>query len=114
MALRTGGRSRRPMSAAVGQRRGLTSVRPTYHPLYHLPMPGEDHLSSRFDYLFEPLETEESVDDTIDGESRTRGPTRDPAPSRSGAPVRMAFAAFILATLAAVALVALPLLQQPS
>ena len=102
------------MSAAVGQRRGLTLNRPTYHPLYHRPQAGEDNLSSRFDYLFEPLEAEESDGDTTDAESSATRPSPDTAPSRSGAPVRMAFAAFILGTLGAVAVVAALLLQPPN
>jgi hypothetical protein len=71
-------------------------------------MPGEDNLTSRFDYLFlfEPLEAEESDCDTTDAESSATRPLRDIAPSRSGAPVRMAFATFILGTLDAVAVVA--------
>ena len=77
-------------------------------------MPGEDNLSSRFDYLFEPLEAEESDGDTTDAESSATRPSRDTAPSRSGAPVRMAFAAFILGTLGAVAVVAALLVQQPN
>jgi outer membrane biosynthesis protein TonB len=77
-------------------------------------MPGEDNLSSRFDYLFEPLEAEESDGDATDAESSATRPSRDTARSRSGAPVRMAFAAFILGTLGAVAVVAALLLQQPN
>ena len=69
-------------------------------------MPREDSLSSRFDYLFEPLDVEESVDDA------DVAATEDPKSSR--APVRMAFAAFVLATLGAVAVVAVLLLQQPN
>lgn len=85
-----------------------------YHRLYHRSMPREDSLSSRFDYLFEPLDVEESVSDSdpagraaddIDGRLRSSG---------NAAPVRLAFAAFILATLGAVAVVAVLLLQQPA
>jgi hypothetical protein len=39
---------------------------PTYHRLYHRHMPREDSLSSRFDYLFEPLDDEAAADDAID------------------------------------------------
>jgi hypothetical protein len=77
-------------------------------------MPREDSLSSRFDYLFEPLDAEKTVDDTdIDEGSATAASDNDD-PRQSAAPVRMAFAAFILATLGAVAGVAMLLLQQPN
>lgn len=69
-------------------------------------MPREDGLSSRFDYLFEPLDVEESEDDADVAASEE--------PQSSAAPVRMAFAAFVLATLGAVAVVAVLLLQQPN
>ncbi len=72
-------------------------------------MPGEDNLSSRFDYLFEPLDVEESVD----GTENAKGPA-DRAEKKDAAPVRMAFAAFVLAILGAVAVIALLLLQQPA
>lgn len=71
-------------------------------------MPGEDNLSSRFDYLFEPLDVEESVGDI---ETPERAADVD---EKKGAPaVRLAFAAFVLATLGAATVVALLLLQQP-
>ena len=41
-------------------------------------MPREDNLSSRFDYLFEPLDVEESVDD-----SETAGGRRNGAPTQT-------------------------------
>jgi hypothetical protein len=72
-------------------------------------MPGEDNLSSRFDYLFEPIDDEESADGTGDAESASA----DDDPPRTGAPVMMAFASFVLGTLAAVAAVAVLLLQRP-
>lgn len=77
-------------------------------------MPGEDNLSDRFDYLFEPLEADEPDDDTIDAESPAGRPPGDATPARSGAPVRLAFAAFILGTLGAVAVVAALLVQRPN
>jgi hypothetical protein len=77
-------------------------------------MPGEDNLSSRFDYLFAPLDVEESVDDAVKGRRPAyRVPDDTPSP-QSAAPVRMAFAAFVLGTLGVVAVVALLLLQQPN
>jgi hypothetical protein len=60
-------------------------------------MSREDSLSSRFDYLFEPLDDEESVDDAVDLRSPAGDSSDKAAPS--AAPVRMAFAAFILGTL---------------
>ncbi len=75
-------------------------------------MPREDNLSSRFDYLFEPLGDEEPANASDDADSPARDYSDDRA-SRSAAPVRMAFAAFVLATLGAVAVVAVLLLQQP-
>ena len=78
-------------------------------------MPGEDNdLSSRFDYLFEPLKEQESADDTIDAVSPASDPRDDETPSRSAAPLRLGFAAFVLATLGAVAVVATLLLQRPN
>lgn len=70
-------------------------------------MPREDCLSSRFDYLFEPLDAEAPADDTVDSE-----PTAADPPSGAG-PVWVAFAAFVLATLGAAAIVAVLLLQRP-
>jgi hypothetical protein len=72
-------------------------------------MPREDSLSSRFDYLFEPLDVEESVD----GADTPGGPAVGVTASEDSAPTRMAFAAFVLATLAAVAVVAALLLHRP-
>jgi len=78
-------------------------------------MPGEDNdLSSRFDYLFEPLDERESADDTIDAVSPASEPSDDETPSRSAAPLRLGSAAFVLATLGAVAVVAMLLLQRPN
>jgi hypothetical protein len=37
-----------------------------YRRLYHRPMSREDSLSSRFDYLFEPLDDEVPLDDVLD------------------------------------------------
>jgi hypothetical protein len=75
-------------------------------------MPGEDSLSSRFDYLFEPLDVDESTDDAIDtGASES---SADRAASASGAPVRMAFAAFVLGALGFVAVIALLLMEHPN
>ena len=76
-----------------------------YQRLYHLPMSREDSLSSRFDYLFEPLDDEEPVDDAIDAEARFRASSDDKS-APSAAPVRMAFAAFVLGTLGVVAVIA--------
>jgi hypothetical protein len=73
-------------------------------------MSREDSLSSRFDYLFEPLDDEESIDDAPGGTSRADDRTAPP----SAAAVRLAFAAFVLGTLGVVAVVAVLLLQQPS
>ena len=73
-------------------------------------MPREDSLSSRFDYLFEPLDVEESTDaDTEIESSQTAS-----SPRSAAAPVRMAFAAFVLATLGVVAVIAASLLQRPT
>ena len=77
-------------------------------------MPREDSLSSRFDYLFEPLDDDESTDGVIDAESAS-GEAADRTPtSRSGAPVRMAFAGFVLATLGVAAVIAALLLHRPN
>jgi hypothetical protein len=80
-----------------------------YQRLYHRCMSREDSLSSRFDYLFEPLDDEESIDDATGGRSRADDRTAPP----STAPVRLAFAAFVLGTLGVVAVLAVLLLQQP-
>jgi len=76
-------------------------------------MPGEDNLSSRFDYLFSPLDVEESVDDAVKAQRSANRIDDTPSP-QSAAPVRMAFAAFVLGTLGVVAVVALLLLEQPN
>ena len=76
-------------------------------------MPGEDSLSSRFDYLFEPLDEAESADATVVAASSANDSADDGKSSHSAVPVRMAFAAFVLATLAGAAVVALLLLQRP-
>ncbi len=77
--------------ATASRRHPNGSTRPTYHRLYHRRMPGEDNdLSSRFDYLFEPLDER--------GVGRRRRRRRisgersadDETPSRSAAPVRLA------------------------
>jgi len=72
-------------------------------------MPGEDGLSSRFDYLFEPLDDEGGTVTSID---RLTGPPGE-SPTIA-APVRMAFAAFVLGALGLAAVVAVLLLQRPS
>jgi hypothetical protein len=59
-------------------------------------MLGEDRLSGRFDYLFEPLEVEES-DDAVDAAASQSADGA--ATPRSPAPVRLAFGAFVLATI---------------
>ncbi|WNG90843.1 hypothetical protein [Mycobacterium sp. ITM-2016-00318] len=74
-------------------------------------MPREDSLSSRFDYLFEPLDVEESVPDAADASSKGAD---DGGQTPTAAPVRMAFAAFVLATLGVVAVIAVLLLQEPN
>jgi hypothetical protein len=81
-----------------------------YQRLYHRCMSREDSLSSRFDYLFEPLDDEESINDAPGGTSRADDRTAPP----SAAPVRLAFAAFVLGTLGVAAVVAVLLLQQPN
>src|SRR4051794_18844242 len=81
-----------------------------YQRLYHRCMSREDSLSSRFDYLFEPLDDEESIDDATRGTSRADDRTAPP----SAAPVRLAFAALVLGTLGVVAVVAVLLRQQPN
>jgi hypothetical protein len=73
-------------------------------------MPGEDSLSSRFDYLFEPLEVEEPVDDA--GSHGTSAGDGIPGPSTAS--VRTAFAAFVLGTLGVAAVIAVLLLQKPA
>lgn len=85
-----------------------------YHRLYHSLMPGEDNLSSRFDYLFAPLDVEESVDDAGKGQRSANRISDDTSSPQSAAPVRMAFAAFVLGTLGVVAVVALLLVRQPN
>lgn len=80
-----------------------------YYRLYHLCMPREDSLSSRFDYLFEPLDAEER---TEHADTAVAAPA-DVERSGSATPMRLAFAGFVLAALAAVAVVAMLLLQQP-
>ena len=77
-------------------------------------MPREDSLSSRFDYLFEPLDDGEPVDDAIDAGSPPVDSTDDDKVAPMPAPVRMAFAAFILGTLGVVAVIAVLLLQRPN
>ena len=77
-------------------------------------MPREDNLSSRFDYLFEPLDVEESVDESETAGGRRNGASDTDEKPGNAAPVRMAFAAFVLASLGAVAVVAVLLLQQPN
>jgi hypothetical protein len=77
-------------------------------------MPREDNLSSRFDYLFEPLDVEESVDDGDTARGRWNGASDKDETPGNAAPVRIAFAAFVLASLVAVAVVAVLLLQQPN
>jgi len=72
-------------------------------------MPGEDNLSSRFDYLFEPLDDEESADGTGDAESASA----DDDPPRTGAPVVMAFAAFLQRPYAPTKPVSVPLESAP-
>ena len=67
-----------------------------YHRLYHRHMPGEDSLSSRFDYLFEPLDEAESADATVVAASSASDSADDGKSSHSAVPVRMAFAAFVL------------------
>lgn len=74
-------------------------------------MPSEESLSSRFDYLFEPLDDEAPVD-AIDAKRPVGDSSHDKA-APSAAPVRMAFAAFVLGTLGVVAVIAV-LLQQRS
>jgi hypothetical protein len=74
-------------------------------------MPREDSLSSRFDYLFEPLEVEEPVDDAG---SHGRNSAGDGTPGPGTAPVKMAFAAFVLGTLGVAAVIAVLLLQKPA
>jgi hypothetical protein len=81
-----------------------------YQRLYHRCMSREDSLSSRFDYLFEPLDDEASIDDAPRGTSQADDRTAPP----SAAPVRLAFAAFVLGRLGVVAVVAVLLLQQPN
>lgn len=86
-----------------------------YHRLYHLHMPREDSLSSRFDYLFEPLDVEESTGAAIETEgSLSESAHGTSSPRAAAAPVRMAFAAFVLATLAVVAVIAVLLVQRPT
>ena len=75
-------------------------------------MLGEDDLSSRFDYLFEPLDDDGLIDGTADAPSADR--SGDESPARSTTHVRMAFAVFVLATLTAAAVVALLLLPRPN
>ena len=58
-------------------------------------MPREDNLSSRFDYLFEPLDVEESVDDSETAGGRWNGASDKDETPGNGAPVRMAFAALV-------------------
>jgi hypothetical protein len=82
--------------------------------MYHRHMPREDNLSSQFDYLFEPLDDAVSADDTIDTEPPPSRSSDEATPSPSRAPVTMAFAAFVLGTLGAVAVVAVLLTQRPS
>lgn len=67
-----------------------------YHRLYHRHMPGEDSLSSRFDYLFEPLDEAESADATVVAASSASDSADDGKSSHGAVPVRMAFAAFVL------------------
>ncbi len=57
-----------------------------YHRLYHSLMPGEDNLSSRFDYLFEPLDVEVSVDDTETARGTVNGASDEDETSSSEAP----------------------------
>ncbi len=70
-------------------------------------MPGEHGLSSRFDYLFEPLDVEDSTE-------AEAAPSADIPSSEGTASMRMAFAAFVLATLGIVTVVAVLLVARPS
>lgn len=71
-------------------------------------MPGGESLSSRFDYLLEPLDVDEP---TADPSASDPSVTEKPLPST--APVTLAFAAFILATLGAATALALLLAHRP-
>jgi hypothetical protein len=53
-------------------------------------MSREDALSSRFDYLFEPLDDEEPVDDAVDAVFPADDSSDDRRAASSAAPVRMA------------------------
>lgn len=77
-------------------------------------MPREDSLSSRFDYLFEPVDVDESVTDANTPRRPVRGGSHRAAPPPSAAPVRMAFAALVLGALGAAAVLAVLMLQKPS
>ncbi len=77
-------------------------------------MPREDSLSSRFDYLFEPLGVGEPTDAATEVKAAPTRSSHASTPSRGAdAPVRMAFAAFLPATLGAVAVIAVLLMQRP-
>jgi hypothetical protein len=73
-------------------------------------MPTEDSLTSRFDYLFEPLDVDEPV-----GRAGSRaGGSADETTRPGTAPLKAAFAAFVLGTLGMVAVIAVLLLQRPN
>jgi hypothetical protein len=73
-------------------------------------MPTEDSLASRFDYLFEPLDVDEPV-----GRAGSRaGDSADETSRPNTAPLKTAFAAFVLGTLGMVAVIAVLLLQRPN
>jgi hypothetical protein len=80
--------------------------------MYHRGMPREDSLSSRFDYLFEPLDDEVSADATVDTAPPASRSSDEATQSPSRTPLRMAFAAFVIATLGAAAGVAILLAQR--
>lgn len=77
-------------------------------------MPREDSLSSRFDYLFEPVDVDESVDDAAIRKRPVRGGSHRAEPVPSAKPVRMALAALVLGALGAAAVLAVLMLQEPN
>jgi hypothetical protein len=74
-------------------------------------MPAERSLSRRFDYLFEPIEVGESTD-AATGVAIGRSDSIRSS-QKTTAPVRMAFAAFVLGTLGVAAAIAALLAQSP-
>jgi hypothetical protein len=95
-----------PFDALLDGTSSVTSQLGGKLPLYHRDMLGED-LSGRFDYLFEPLEVDESAGDGDDVATRALAEPENSSRWSN----RLVLAGVVLATLAAAAATAIVLLQ---